>query len=62
MNVDDYDYQITLRMQILSAIKSKDLEKLIRIKKIMQQSKKSTGDQLISKLERNIVQFKVVAV
>jgi hypothetical protein len=62
MNLDDYDYQITLRMQILGAIKSKDIEKLMRIEKIMRQSKKSADDQLISKLEQNIVQFKEEAV
>jgi tetratricopeptide (TPR) repeat protein len=62
MNLDGYDYQITLRMQILGAIKSKDIEKLMRIEKIMQQSKKSADDQLISKLEQNIVQFKAEAV
>lgn len=62
MNLDGYDYQITLRMQILGAIKSKDLEKLMRIEKIIRQSKKTAGDQLISKLEQNIVQFKAVAV
>jgi hypothetical protein len=62
MNLDGYDYQITLRMQILGAIKSKNLEKLMRIEKIMRQSKKSADDQLISKLEQNIVQFKAEAV
>jgi len=62
MNLDGYDYQITLRMQILGAIKSKDIEKLMRIEKIMRQSKKSAGNQLISKLEQNIVQFKAEAV
>jgi len=49
-------------MQILGAIKSKDIEKLMRIEKIMRQSKKSAHDQLISKLEQNIVQFKAEAV
>jgi hypothetical protein len=62
MNLDGYDYQITLRMQILGGIKTKDIEKLMRIEKIMRQSKKSADYQLISKLEQNIVQFKAEAV
>jgi tetratricopeptide (TPR) repeat protein len=62
MNLDGYDYQITLRIQILGAIKSKDLEKLMRIKKIILELKKSVNDQLISKLEKNIVQLKAEAI
>jgi phosphorylcholine metabolism protein LicD len=62
MNLDGYDYRITLRMQILGAIKTKDLEKLIRIRKIIQQSKNSADARLLSKLEENIAQFKAEAV
>jgi phosphorylcholine metabolism protein LicD len=62
MNPDGNDYQITLRMQILGAIKSKDLMKLVRIEKILRQLKKSVNDQISGKLEEIISQFKAAAV
>jgi tetratricopeptide (TPR) repeat protein len=58
MNLDGYDYQITLRMQILGAVKSKDIEKLMRIEKIIKKSKISANDRLLLTLEKNIAQFK----
>jgi phosphorylcholine metabolism protein LicD len=58
MHSNGYDYQITLRMQILGALKSRNLEKLMRIEKIIKKSKISANHQLLLTLEKNIAQFK----
>jgi phosphorylcholine metabolism protein LicD len=51
MNKHSVDYQITTRMQVLAAIKSKDILKLRRIEKIMQNSEE--------KIESNSFLFKI---
>jgi hypothetical protein len=63
MKSDGYGYQITLRMHILGAIKSKDTEKLMRIEKIVHKLKQTTESaQLLLKLKNNIAHFKAEAV
>ena len=59
MNKNNSDYEITTRMQILSAVKSKNILKLTRLLKIRQENNKSPeNDYLLKKIIKIISTFK----